>query len=148
MASTPNRVPASPEFPLLGPDNHEVTSPETPRYNCIAWAAGDERRWWWPDPDGVAYWPVAAPREETIGAFAAAYGTLGYSPCADASIEPGHEKIAVYALGGPPTHAARQLSDGRWSSKLGSSVDIAHSLEALNGPLYGAAGLFLRRLIG
>lgn len=148
MASTPDRVPASPEFPLLGPHNHEVTSPETPRYNCIAWAAGDEWRWWWPDPDGVAYWPLAAPREETIAAFAAAYGTLGYLPCADGSSEPGHEKIAVYPLADSPTHAARQLADGRWPSKLGSSVDIAHSLEALEGPLYGTAVRFLRRAIG
>ena len=24
-------------------------------YNCIAWAAGDTRWWWWPDPN--SYWP-------------------------------------------------------------------------------------------
>lgn len=138
-------LPPSPGFPCLGPDNHEVTSPSTPRYNCIAWAVGDERRWWWPDPDEVAYWPVPAPRLETIAAFVAAFGTLGFLPCETSAAEPGYQKIALYALGENPTHAAHQLSDGRWSSKLGRSVDVAHRLDALDGPLYGKAVLFLRR---
>ena len=25
------------EFPRLTPDNHQVTSPATPDYNCVAW---------------------------------------------------------------------------------------------------------------
>lgn len=112
-----------------------MTSPSDRRYNCIAWTAADETRWWWPDPDNVAYWPEKVPREETIEAFVDAYRTLGYSPCADGEHELGHEKVALYALQRVPTHAARQLADGRWSGKLGRSVDIAHSLEALDGPI-------------
>lgn len=138
-------LPPSSEFPRLSPDNHEVTSPSTPRYNCIAWAAGDQRRWWWPDPDEVAYWPDSAPRRETIEAFVAAFGTLGYQPCDDSAFEREYSKVALYAFEGSPTHAAHQRSDDRWSSKLGRSVDIAHALDALDGPLYGKAVLFLRR---
>jgi hypothetical protein len=136
-----------PGFPNLHQGNHEVTSPSNRRYNCIAWTAGDETSWWWPDPDNVAYWPAAVSREETIEAFVDAYRTLGYTPCADGELELGYEKVALYALQGVPTHAARQLTDGRWSSKLGRSVDVAHSPEALDGPLYGMIVVYLRRLI-
>jgi len=37
------------------------------------------------------------------------------------------EKIAIYAAGGVPTHAAKQTSDGRWKSKLGGWEDIEHN---------------------
>jgi hypothetical protein len=93
----------------------------------------------------LQYRPVPAPRLETIAAFVAAFGTLGYQPCEASAAEPGYQKIALYALGGNPTHAAHQLSDGRWSSKLGRPVDVAHRLDALDGPLYGKVVLFLRR---
>lgn len=45
------------------------TSPATPRYNCLAWAAGQTDQWWWPDRFGAYDWPEAAPREETIEGF-------------------------------------------------------------------------------
>jgi hypothetical protein len=138
-------LPSSPVFPRLHPDNHEITSPSSHRYNCIAWAAGGETNWWWPDVDEVAYWPARVPRIETIEAFVDAFGMLGYTPCEDGEHEAGYEKVALYALEGIPTHAARQLADGRWSSKMGRSVDIAHTLDALDGPLYGAIIFYLRR---
>lgn len=136
---------ASSTFPKLHPDNHEITSPSTPRYNCIAWAAGGDERNWWPDVDGVAYWPDDVPRVETMEAFVDVFRTLGYLPCEDGEFEPGQERIALYVHQGVPTHAARQLPDGRWSSKLGRSVDIAHTPDALDGPLYGTIILYLRR---
>ncbi|MCI0637958.1 MAG: hypothetical protein L0Y72_23715 [Gemmataceae bacterium] len=42
-----------------------------------------------------------------------------------------------------PTHAARQLPTGRWSSKLGPSEDIEHDLHALEGEIYGTIALKL-----
>jgi hypothetical protein len=36
-------------FPNLTKQNYHVTSDETGDYNCIAFAAGDESNWWWPD---------------------------------------------------------------------------------------------------
>ena len=140
MASR-DSLPSSSAFPRLHPGNHEITSPSTPRYNCIAWAAGDDRRSWWPDVDEVAYWPSNVARVETMEAFVEAFQTLGYLTCEDSEFEPGNEKVALYAHRGMPTHAARQLPDGRWSSKLGRSVDIAHTLDALDGSLYGTAML-------
>jgi hypothetical protein len=63
--------------------------------------------------DEVAYWPSEALRIATIAAFVDAFTSLGYSPCADGGLDPGSEKVALYALQGTPTHAARQLRDGR-----------------------------------
>ena len=132
-------------FPRLTADNHRVTSPASREYNCIAWAAGDAGAWWWPDPEGVGFWPEGAPRQETVAAFVLAYYTLGYEPAADATLESGFEKVALYARGDLPTHAARQLPNGRWSSKLGPQEDIEHDFDALDGPVYGRIIAVLKR---
>jgi hypothetical protein len=133
-------------FPGLAAAEHRVASPTSDKYNCVAWAALDENRWWWPDAAGVSYWPPQAPREETLEAFVEAYRLLGYLPCDSADLETGFHKIAIYAREGLPTHAARQLPDGRWASKLGRAEDIEHAtLAALEGRLYGRLAIVLRR---
>jgi hypothetical protein len=133
------------DFPYLDSEGFTPTSPRNPRYNCIAWAAGQTARWWWPDPQGQAFWPAGVPRALTIAAFIATYQTLGFLPCPDGSLEAGFEKIAIYALGGAPTHAARQLTDGTWTSKLGRSVDLSTTLRGVEGRLYGSVCQFLKR---
>lgn len=134
------------DFPRLVGASFRVTSPETPEYNCIAWAAGTNDRWWWPeDPFGVAYWPPGVARETTLAAFTSAYATLGYEPCDSPGLEEGFEKIALYVIGNNPTHAARQLPSGLWTSKLGPQEDIEHTLEAVEGPAYGRLALVLKR---
>ena len=135
-------------FPKLTPENHSLASAATEEYNCIAFAAGDQGHWWWPDRADTSYWPASATREESMDAFQQAFATLGYKLCANANLETGFEKIALYAIGGTPTHAARQLSNGRWVSKLGELEDIAHaSLEVLAGQLYGEVAAVLRRAV-
>ena len=58
------------DFPRLAPPaRFEITSPRTVAYNCIAWAAGETQRKWWPDKVGVAYWPKGVPREAHPGCF-------------------------------------------------------------------------------
>ncbi len=134
-------------FPHLAEEGYRETSPATRRYNCIAWAAGETESWWWPSPEAVHYWPEGAPREETLDAFVRAFATLGFVPADDALLEPGIEKLALYARDGKPTHAARQLSDGNWTSKLGKHIDISHSLRGIEGPAYGrVVGLLKRSL--
>ena len=131
-------------FPNLARTTYSVTSPLTPAYNCIAWAAGDSTRWWWPD-DHV-YWPGGVPVEESLDSFVAAFETLEYEACPDGQLEPGFEKVAIYASADAvPTHAARQLPNGLWTSKLGKDVDIEHELEGLTSQKYGKAVRFLRR---
>ena len=134
-------------FPNLTAAGYQITSAATPEYNCIAWAAAEDGVWWWPDSFGDYYWPATVPRIETLEAFAQAYRTLGYEPCESASLEFGFDKIAVYInTQGQPTHAARQLRGGAWTSKLGQLEDIEHAaLEGLHGAIYGRVGLIMRR---
>jgi hypothetical protein len=135
------------EFPYLDDRNHRITSPEDDAYNCIAWAAEDNLRWWWPRPEEFYYWPARVPRSATIDAFVAAFATLGYSPCGTGDVEPGFQKVAIYVNNeNIPTHMARQEPDGAWTSKLGGDVDIRHlTLGAIEGSIYGTVGQFLRR---
>jgi hypothetical protein len=136
-------------FPGLKGSGFSVTSPPTLAYNCIAWAAGDTTIWWWPDPDeenDAVFWPANVAREETLPAFLEAFATLGYEPCSSQDLEDGFEKIALFALpDGAPTHAARQLLTGNWTSKLGALEDIEHPLHAVSGAEYGVVVQVLRR---
>ncbi len=134
-------------FPGLRTTPFQVTSPIDPAYNCIAWAAGSTSDWWWPLDDArQVYWPPGGAREISIPAFVAACVTLRYTICPDEFLEVGFERIALFADSqGTPTHAARQLPTGRWTSKLGQSEDIEHELRALEGQVYGAAVVFLKR---
>jgi len=138
-------MPPVSDFPNLLPGTFEKTSDCDISYNCIAWAANDTDNWWWPDlKDG--YWPTGIPRAETLDAFEQAYGTLGYERCDDANLEEGFEKIAIYEDTDGPQHAARQLPDGRWTSKLGDGIDLAHNtLDALHGDQYGQVKRYLKR---
>jgi len=78
----------------------------------------------------------------------AALATAGYAACPTPDWEPGIEKAAVYAKGGLPTHVARQLPDGRWSSKLGGDVLVGHATpHGVEGPVYGDVACYLGRTI-
>jgi hypothetical protein len=137
------------EFPRLALNGYSVTSEATAEYNCVAWAAGDDSRWWWPDAMDQYYWPPTAPREESVRSFVAALAAVGFEPCLNGDHEPGQEKVALFAdARGIPTHAARQLPNGRWTSKMGRWEDITHDrLTAVQGAAYGRPVTFLRRAI-
>ena len=131
-------------FASLRVEPFSVTSDHTCTYNCIAWAADDTENWWWPSVE--YYWPEGVPREETIEAFKLAFQTRGYEPCDDGDAESGYEKVAIYGSAGRPKHMARQLSNGAWTSKLGSAWDIEHtSLEGVESDEYGQPVRYLRR---
>lgn len=145
--------------------------PKPGAYNCIAWAAQDIHHWWW--PSGYEFWPSSINPEETIFCFVKTFRWLGYRICKSSRREFGFDRVALYAIhtsGIPmplpqtlgelnkfwnPTHMARQLSDGTWSSKCGPNEDITHyTLDALEsyGPAYGSGDyygrdvLYMRRL--
>lgn len=123
------------DFPNLTSEGYSEESPPDQGYNCIAWVAGDVSKSWWPNQHG--YWPPNIPYETTITAFTMLFEELGYRVCSEVDLEKGYGKVALYALGGDVTHAARQLINGRWTSKLGGYIDIEHTLEGLEGPYYG-----------
>lgn len=134
-------------FPNLINSGYSITSPASVGYNCIAWGAGDTERYWWPDSINIGYWPDDAPREETLKAFITVYETLGYTLCINAGYEEDFEKVAIYVdSDGKPTHVARQLSSGRWTSKLGRLEDIEHNtLDNLSGSQYGTVAVIMKR---
>jgi len=125
--------------------NFKQTSPETCDYNCIAWAYGRSDKWFEPDKDCNLFWPISQ-RDYTIPVYVKLFESIGYVCCDDASFEGGFIKIALYTKSGIPTHAARQLPTGKWTSKLGSNIDIEHNTpEVLNGPAYGEASIFMKK---
>lgn len=130
-------------FPRLRYSDYSISSPETLAYNCIAWAVGRDDRWWWPSKS--CYWPRACPRKATVDAFVTTFKSLGYETCNNGTFEDGWQKIALYAMNGKPTHAARQLASGKWASKLGPSYDIEHDLDGLYGHVYGTVAQYFKR---
>lgn len=135
-------------YPNLVKTAYDVTSPKSQEYNCFAWAAGDQERWWQPTPEDEFYWVEGVPMEETLSAYIQAYQTLGYITCDSTALEAGYEKIALYVRDdGVPIHAARQLTTGKWASKIGALEDIEHELEGLTGERYGKVEQILKRII-
>lgn len=137
------------KLPALADAEYEITSPRDHTYNCIAWAAGDDEFWWEP---GIAlggyYWPEGLPNAPTVENYERAYKRQGYRACDSGEHEPGFEKVALYVNAeGTPTHAARQIEDGRWASKCGKLEDIVHSVpDGVGGDnSYGQVHMFLRR---
>src|SRR4051794_11368921 len=127
-------------FPNLRTEGHTPRSPKSKKYNCIAWAAGENNRVWWPTPLQF-YWPIGVPRSDSVDAFVAAFASLGYTQCDDAECsaplhEPDTDRVALYAVMGATKHAARQIDAKTWTSKMGQNIDLEHTLRALEGPFY------------
>ena len=132
-------------FPQLISTHYRITSPYDHRYNCIAWAAGDSSTWWEPDPMNIYYWPPSIQREYSIEAYQAVYENLGFREHSKDNLEPDSIKVAIFSKAGKPTHAARQLESGLWTSKLGKNVDIEHILRGIVGDCYGNVEVILKR---
>lgn len=135
------------DFPNLKSSGYHETSPINPAYNCIAWALGKDQEWVEPDSLNQYAWPKSVPRNYTIDSFVQLFESEGYQEISFGEIhfEEGYEKVALYAWKDEPMHAARQLSNGKWTSKLGSCEDIEHLLAGLEGPLYGTVARLFKR---
>lgn len=136
------------EFPKLSKSGYQRTSPATIDYNCLAWALGYDNKWWEPDPYEVGYWPEGLPRDGSLATYLKACGSEGFRKCRTGDLEQGYDKIAIFSRDGQFTHAARQLDNGRWTSKLGEGDDITHDLEGLNGDKYGQPTIFMKNRPG
>lgn len=140
-------------FPGLHAEPYAITSPEDWSYNCIAWAAGDTTQWWWPGGPGGYYWPLPWHRgPPTLDDMVRAFEHLGFRRARNARVEAHIERIAIYvnAATGEATHAARQLPNGTWTSKLGKLEDITHeTLHGIEGlgraDDYGTAAQIMKR---
>jgi hypothetical protein len=77
-----------------------------------------------------------------------AFVELGFTTNAqsDERLESGVEKVALYGAGAFYTHAARQLQNGKWTSKLGRDIDIEHDApEDVAGGVYGEVVHIMKR---
>jgi hypothetical protein len=85
----------------------------------------------------------------TLDSYERAYRRIDYRRCDGGDLEAWYEKVVLYEKDGLPCHAARQLPDGRWTSKCGKLQDINHARpETVSGSDgYGAPGLFMRRRV-
>jgi hypothetical protein len=98
-------------------------------YNCIAHTVKLTNSWDWPG--------------FSIEAFDEYYARHGFVPAGRATaralaVEKGVEKVVLYMADERVTHAARQLPDGRWTSKMGQLEVIIHNdVSDLIGGEYG-----------
>jgi hypothetical protein len=75
-------------------------------------------------------------------------GSSRYQLCESRNPEADFEKVAIYVDEDEiPTHMARQLSSGDWTSKCGDLEDIIHTLEGLEGSAYGKVSCIMKRPI-
>lgn len=127
-----------------------VTSPRDRRYNCFGWALHDTTIAWYPGGDPTSSkWPPGASTALDPESIQIALAQLGFEVTTGLELEPGVERIALFAdEDGDVVHVARQLPSGAWSSKLGRWEDIEHAdLEALEGGDYGKVVAFMKRAI-
>ncbi|MGQ0637428.1 MAG: DUF7689 domain-containing protein [Planctomycetaceae bacterium] len=120
-------------FPNATAENLQITSPSGSEYNCIAWALGDNTTWWSSAPG--YFWPPRVPKPMTnVKNVVELFRREQFTKCDSPHLEDGFEKIALYSANGRFIHVARQLTDGRWTSKFGTHEDAEHdSLEVLLG---------------
>jgi hypothetical protein len=131
-------------------ETYEIKSPRTPVYNCLSWALGIEWASFNPEPRVAGYaWFPGIPRQWSRENLKLLFSKFGYrEETVDRSLELDCEKVAFYCdVHGEPTHFARQLPSGSWTSKVGRLNDIIHyGLECFEGyEAYGPVELILKR---
>jgi hypothetical protein len=118
------------DWPRLG-HHYKIIGPATKKYNCIAWSLGITSRKEWPG--------------YRLQDFDQLYGQHGFHRISklDYRKQDGVEKVVLFGKKGEQgircTHAARQMSDGNWTNKLGALPLIkVPSPDLLAGPAYGS----------
>ena len=133
-------------FPNLASEGFEIVEQPSERYNCIAYAADDTSKWWW--PDGINYWPPWATLDDRMESLKEVFAGLGYEQCQNSDAEEGYQKVALYGFQDRFGHAALQMPDGRWRSKMGQGPVIEHrSPESLSAGMYGDSTAYMRRAL-
>ena len=133
-------------FPNL--TDYEDHSPRDGSYNCIAFALGKTDEWWSWTTDGT-WLDECNHQGRWLANLQCMFDVHGYEVCDTDVHEAGYEKVALYGnLVGFWTHAARQLPDGRWISKMGPDEDIIHKSpnDLVPGPFGTVQCLMKRRL--
>jgi hypothetical protein len=129
-------------FPRLAEKvNFEFTSPHTYDYNCVAWADNKQDDW-------TQFYDNQGNLILAAGRYIQHFLDQGFFEIDNGDFELGEQKVAIYinSITGHFKHVARQLENGRWTSKLGDWEDIEHTeVGVLLGPSYGDTIVFLGR---
>ncbi len=105
-------------FPNLAKEQFEIICPASSMYNCIAYAVGDTSQYWSDEIEN--YWPPSVERDNTIGGLEKLFTRLEFRKCKlRFNLERGYQKVVLYGSKGQWTHAALQMPNGHWRSKLG-----------------------------
>jgi len=130
--------------------HYRKTSEATIEYNCLAWAVGNNEKWF--DVQRYCagyYWPKDVEREWSVAAIKKIFSLYGFTEeTLFQDYEEGFDKVAMYVSDeGVPTHFARQLPNGKWTSKLGELIDVEHDdLKCLEGSSgYGTMSVILKK---
>lgn len=133
-------------FPSLSGEDFKILEPPSRNFNCVAFAAGDTTRIW--DYNEGYYWPPWATRDSRMESLKEVFAGLGYESCVDGTTEDGYRKVALYEEKGTTQHAALQVSNGRWRSKMGQGPVIEHHKpESLSGEVYGVPTTFMKKAL-
>lgn len=134
------------DCPRLIGSGYRITSPIDAAYNCVAYAFGDTRNFWYDVQIAGYYWPPGVPSADTWEGWVKAFQIHGYVETADSSFENGFEKVAIYGSQECPEHVARQKANGSWASKMGKGHDIEHQrLSDLEGEMFGTVRKIMKR---
>src|ERR1035437_2064766 len=121
-------------FPnLIQGKNFEFTSGQTDEYNCVAWATELTADWVQFIYDEIGNY------DNNVQKYIKYFTELGFIKTENSQFVKDVQKIAIYANENKDfVHVARQLNNGKWTSKLGEWEDIEHTtLEVLAGDSYG-----------
>lgn len=127
-------------------------SPICDEYNCIAWSLDiDYMSVGHENLTGI-YWPDNISKIPNINNYKRMYNSYGFIDASTSDLEEGFKKVAIYVRGTNPktgivVHAAKQIDDIWWSSKMGDNIDGIHHLDAIQGILYGYPRFFMKKPI-
>jgi hypothetical protein len=133
------------DCPRLISEGYTIKSPVDPSYNCVAFALGDTKNFWYDAKVRGYYWPPGCGSADTMDGWISVFQLHGYEDCDSDLPESDFEKIAIFG-GQSPGHVARQKASGIWVSKMGKGCDIEHtSLSALECELMGGVLKIMKR---
>ena len=130
-------------FPLLT-DYELIQNSENNKYNCVSHTLNIKDKWIWPYLEDEiyirkynSYWTVK--NEISKESFDEFYEYHGFEKLdlLDFFYDPKYIKVALYTNKGIPTHAAIQVDEFFWESKIGELGIIKHDLFEIEDDVYG-----------
>jgi hypothetical protein len=131
-------------FPNSLLEPFKITSPETASYNCLAWALNDTSKWYENDDD--YYWFEGIEKNNTLETIQKIFVNFGFIKTENTEYQVGIERIALFSKDNIEcTHLARQQDKDQWTSKLGSSYDVNHTLKSIENGIYGNVVIIMEK---